>query len=73
MDDVKIKAALRGESEEFRRMEEKHHQYEQELEAIANLTFLSPEQQIKKKELKKRKLQLKDKMYELMLNYQKGA
>ncbi len=73
MDDSKTRSLLHEENEEFRRLEEKHRQYEKELESIPDLAFLSPEQQLQKKELKKRKLQIKDKMHELMITYQKTS
>lgn len=69
MDEAKVRAHLHENSEEFRRLEEKHHQYDEQLDAIADLAFLSPEDQIRKIELKKRKLRLKDRMYELMLDF----
>ncbi len=73
MDEARVRAILREESEEFRHLEEKHHQYEGELAAIADKTFLSSEEVMRKKDLKKRKLQLKDKMHDLILDYQKKA
>ncbi len=73
MDEARIRVALREESEEFHHLEEKHHQYEEELKTIADKAFLSPEELVKKKDLKKHKLQVKDKIHQLMLDYQKGV
>ena len=73
MDDDAIRASVHKENDEFRRVEEKHQQYEEELEAIADLAFLSPEKQLKKQELKKRKLQIKDQMHQIILDHQEQA
>ncbi|MBI5788492.1 MAG: DUF465 domain-containing protein [Candidatus Schekmanbacteria bacterium] len=71
MNESQIRNILRKENDEFQRLEEKHHQYEKELDDIANLTFTSPEDELKKAELKKKKLKIKDKLYEIISNYEK--
>jgi len=71
MDEEQIKDVLRQSSKEFRWLEEKHRSYEKRLEELAELTFTTPEQEREKSELKKLKLQVKDKMQAMILNYRK--
>ncbi len=70
-EELEIKEYLRKNDDEFRRLEQKHRQYEQHLEEISNRTFLTPEQQREKKDIKKLKLRLKDKMQQMIVNYRK--
>jgi hypothetical protein len=71
MNEVQIKECLRKNDEEFRRLEQKHRQYEQQLEEISSHAFLTPEQQREKKDIKKLKLKVKDKMQQMIVNYRK--
>jgi uncharacterized protein YdcH (DUF465 family) len=69
MTEAQIKEHLRKNNDEFRRLEEKHHQYERQLEEISSHALLSPEQQREKKDIKKLKLKLKDKMQEMIIEF----
>jgi uncharacterized protein YdcH (DUF465 family) len=51
--------------EEYRRLEEQHHQYESRLGELAGKAVLSDDEQVEEATLKKKKLQLKDRMQEL--------
>jgi uncharacterized protein YdcH (DUF465 family) len=51
--------------EEFRQLEAQHHQYESRLGELAEKAVLSDEEQVEESTLKKKKLQLKDRMQEL--------
>ncbi|MCL6583434.1 MAG: DUF465 domain-containing protein [bacterium] len=64
-----IKASLRETNREFRRLESLHKQYEQELESLARSRYLSQDQEVKKTELKKLKLQVKDRMAQIIRQY----
>jgi len=64
-----IKASLRETNREFRRLESLHQQYEQELESLARSRYLSQDQEVKKTELKKLKLQVKDRMAQIIRQY----
>ena len=66
MGEEKVREHLRQTSEEFRRLEEKHQKYEQQLAEIESHTFLTPEQKREKQTIKKMKLQVKDKMQEII-------
>jgi hypothetical protein len=51
--------------EEYRQLLEQHHQYESRLGELAEKAVLSEEEQVEESTLKKKKLQLKDRMQEL--------
>ncbi len=48
--------------EDFKRLYEKHQEYEQELNALSAKGFLSPEEERRVAEVKKMKLGMKDRM-----------
>jgi uncharacterized protein YdcH (DUF465 family) len=50
------------ENEEYRRLEEQHHGYEARLAALGEKVVLSDEEQVEEITLKKKKLQVKDRM-----------
>lgn len=62
-----LKDRLIETSEEFRRMAEEHHAYEERLNDLASRPFLTDEEQVEEVRLKKLKLHLKDQMEELIL------
>ena len=51
--------------EEYRQLEQQHHEYESRLGELAEKAVLSDEEQVEESTLKKKKLQLKDRMREL--------
>jgi uncharacterized protein YdcH (DUF465 family) len=50
--------------EEYRQLEAQHHQYESRLGELAEKAVLSEAEQVEESTLKKKKLQLKDRMQE---------
>lgn len=72
MDEKELKEILLKENEEFRKAYQEHQCYEKKLEDFKKKGFLSEEEKLKEKELKKKKLALKDKMYYLMTEYRKS-
>ena len=50
--------------DEYRQLAEQHHQYESRLGELAEKAVLSDDEQVEEATLKKKKLQLKDKMQE---------
>ncbi|MFQ6109465.1 MAG: hypothetical protein ACE5L7_07930 [Candidatus Aminicenantales bacterium] len=72
MEEEEIKEILLKENEEFRKAYRMHQQYEKKLEEFKKKGFLSEEEKLQEKELKKKKLALKDKMYYLMIEYRKS-
>jgi len=53
------------ENEEYRRLDQQHHEYEARLLALTEKAVLSDEEQVEETTLKKRKLQVKDRMQAL--------
>ena len=49
-------------NDEYRRLSEQHHQYEARLTALVDKPVLTDDEQIEEMTLKKKKLQLKDRM-----------
>ncbi len=62
-----LKDRLIETNEEFRRMAEEHHAYEERLNDLGSRAFLTEEEQVEEVRLKKLKLHLKDQMEELIL------
>jgi uncharacterized protein YdcH (DUF465 family) len=54
-----------GVDDEYRRLEAQHHEYESRLGELAGKAVLSDEEQVEEITLKKKKLQLKDRMQEI--------
>ncbi|MGQ4807462.1 hypothetical protein NKDENANG_00814 [Candidatus Entotheonellaceae bacterium PAL068K] len=58
------------ENAEFRRLLEKHQQYEIQLASYNEVRFLTSTQEVERKRLQKRKLQGKDRMITILRHYQ---
>jgi hypothetical protein len=69
IDEVVIERA-KQENTEFRCLLEQHQTYEQQLDLYKDLKFLTNEQEIERKRLQKLKLQGKDRMISILLQYQ---
>jgi hypothetical protein len=54
--------ALLGQSEEYRRLDQQHHEYESRLRTLTQKAVLTDEEQVEEVTLKKKKLQVKDRM-----------
>ena len=72
MEEKELKELLLKENEEFRKAYREHQQHEKKLEKLKKKSFLTEEEKLKEKELKKKKLALKDRMYYLMSEYRKS-
>lgn len=66
MREAELQARLLKENEEYRRLAAEHESYDHQLEDLTHKHFLSEEEQLKEKTLKKKKLMLKDQMYSLV-------
>jgi len=66
-----VREFLARTDEEFRRLYEKHQEYEQELDALAKKGFLSPEEELRVAEVKKKKLSIKDQMLVIAKKHEK--
>jgi len=61
--EAELREQLLKDNEEYRRLEAEHQCYDDQLEDLTNKHFLSEEDQLQEKLLKKKKLVLKDQMY----------
>ena len=68
-----IKHELLSLNPEFRELANEHGRYESRLHELSALPFPSDEEQWEETMLKKKKLAIKDQMYEIMLRHQSGA
>ena len=69
MDEQALKEILLRENAEFRRAHEDHQACEKALEGIRGRGFPTPADEDAEREIKKKKLALKDRMYRLMSDY----
>jgi uncharacterized protein len=61
-----LRERLLKDNMEFRRLAAEHQDYADKLEGLTNKHFLSAEEQVQEKLLKKKKLILKDQMYSML-------
>ncbi|UCC66453.1 MAG: DUF465 domain-containing protein [Deltaproteobacteria bacterium] len=59
------------EDEEFRQIKEEHTWFHRKVEELDRKPFLTPADRLKREELKKRKLILKDRMEEMLAAYRR--
>lgn len=64
---------LLDQNEEYRRLEQQHHAYESRLNLLLERAVLNDEEQVEEVTLKKKKLQLKDRMQEIARQARGGA
>lgn len=69
MDEQALKELLLKENAEFRRAHEDHQACERALEGLRRKGHLTPADADEERELKKKKLALKDRMYRLMAEH----
>ena len=69
MDEKELKELLLRENADFRRAHDDHQACEKALNAIRGKSSLSTAEADEERELKKKKLALKDRMYRLMSDY----
>ena len=72
MKEKELKELLLKKDEVFRKAHKQHKQLEKKLEKLEQKSFLTEAEKTEEKELKKKKLFLKDKMYYLMTEYRKA-
>lgn len=65
-----IREQLMRENKQFRRLYNKHRDYEQRLEELSRRLYLNEKERIEEKNIKKQKLLLKDKMEKMLRDYQ---
>ncbi len=67
-----IQSLLSSQDEEFQRLAQEHHSYEDRLSELAHKPMLTPDEELEEKQLKKRKLYLKDEMAARIRHYAGG-
>ena len=72
-DPVLLRDDLLKQSEEYRRLDAQHHEYESRLNLLLDKPVLSDEEQVEEVTLKKRKLQVKDRMQQIVRSFREGA
>ncbi len=72
MTEQEIIEKLMETSEEFRALKEKHAQLEERLEELQKKVYLTTEEELEVKAIKRQKLELKDKMNEIISKVKKG-
>ncbi len=68
--EAQLFARLKEENPEFRRLAEKHREFDVKISEYDRIYYLTSEQERKRKELQKLKLKIKDEMYGIMRQYQ---
>jgi hypothetical protein len=69
-DSVSLRQQVFETDPQFAALEREHHDYEEKLNAFAELHYLSPEEQMAEAILKKKKLHVRDQMEEILSRYQ---
>ncbi len=68
--DPTLLGKIQSDNEEFKALYADHMKLKSRVEELNNLKILSPEQEVEKKTIKKQKLKNKDRMAELIDQYQ---
>jgi uncharacterized protein YdcH (DUF465 family) len=71
MKEEEMMQRLWEEDEQFRQLKEEHAWFHRKVEDLDKKSFLTAEERVKREELKKRKLMLKDRMEEIMAAYRR--
>ncbi len=61
---------IKGENHEFKELYEEHTKLKNRVEELNGMKFLSPEQELEKKTVQKQKLKAKDRLGEILEEYQ---
>ena len=64
--EAQLFARLKEEDSEFRRLAEKHREFDGKIMEFDRIYYLTSDQERKRKELQKTKLKIKDEMYAIM-------
>ncbi len=67
-----VKEELIKENQNFRELVQQHQNYEKRLTELAELTYPSDEELLEETTLKKKKLFIKDEIYEMIQNHSKS-
>ncbi len=64
-----VKEELIKENQTFRELVQQHHEYEERLTELAELTYPNDEELLEETTLKKKKLSVKDEIYSMLQEY----
>ena len=64
--DDPVRAVLLENHEEFRQLVSEHHQLDERIQQLSNLSYLTDQQQFEETSLKKKKLALKDRIQSIL-------
>ena len=70
---VDIKEHLLRSDEDFRRLAQRHHQYDEQLDKLVHKIHLTEEEKVEETNLKKMKLHVKDQMESMIQKYRQSA
>jgi len=70
MTEEKIIELLLKDNETFRKIHQEHQECEQALSSLRTKSYLTEEERMQEKLLKRKKLRLKDEMYRMILEFQ---
>jgi uncharacterized protein YdcH (DUF465 family) len=68
-----LRDSLLSHNDEYRRLNEQHHEYESRLDSLTAKVVLSDDEQVEETNLKKKKLQIKDRMEAIARQVREGA
>lgn len=71
--EASVRESQLADNDEYRRLSEQHREYEARLDALTQKVVLSDEEQVEETTLKKKKLQLKDRMEAIARQARQGA
>jgi uncharacterized protein YdcH (DUF465 family) len=66
-----LKGHLVATNEQFRKLADQHHNYDEQLRQLSSKVYLNDEEQLEEVKLKKLKLRLKDEMQRIMQQHKK--
>jgi uncharacterized protein YdcH (DUF465 family) len=67
-----VRESLLSQNDEYRRLDEQHHEFESRLVVLTDKPVLSDDEQVEEVTLKKRKLQVKDRMEAIARQFREG-
>jgi uncharacterized protein YdcH (DUF465 family) len=71
--ETSVRESLLSKNEEYRKLNEQHREYESRLDTLTQKVVLSDDEQVEEVTLKKKKLQLKDRMEAIAREARAGA
>ncbi len=67
-----VRESLLSQSDEYRRLDAQHHEFESRLVVLTDKAVLSDDEQLEEVTLKKKKLQVKDRMEAIARQFREG-